>query len=357
MKTQRLFVLLMIMGFQTAFADPVVRQQTNMPNSTEQAIFGTPNYTTAPINNPDEKSIGKPVNARVVLKHKDLSRLSKMARDGNINAANAIKNAANEGDSNAALQYGYLAHTGKLPSMGTNYAIAMKAYKKAARQKDKNGQELGYLGNHLAAYNIGEMYQQGQGVPQSASEAYRWFKIANEAYQEKNANRSFYPAAVQMARALQSGVGVARDDKAAIQLWQSLMRENVPEAMTQYANMVLAGRGGMIKNPSIAISNYTLAANRWDLEAMQALAVLHTKGDSVAFEANLIESAKWYIILATVNKKKFGGKERAALAKLKNEHERKTVQRIAHNWLTQHATIPEPFDYTVPLSEEPKRYY
>ena len=346
MKTKHLFVVLAIMGaFQVAFADP-----------TEQEIFGTTNKTPAPTNSPASASISKPVNSRVVLNHQDLRRLSKMARDGNINAANAIKNAANEGDSNAALQYGYLAHTGKLPLIGTNYAVAMKAYKKAARQKDEQGQELGYLGNHLAAYNIGVMYQQGQGVPKSASEAYRWFKIANEAYQERNTNRVFYPAGVQMARMLQTGVGVVKDDKAALQVWHSLVRERVPEAMTQYANMVLAGRGGVIKNPSIAMNNYTLAANKWDLEAMQALAVLHTKGDGVAFETNLIESAKWYIILATVNKKKFAGKERAALAKLKNEHEQKTAQRIAHNWLTQHATIPEPFDYTVPLNEEPKTY-
>lgn len=336
---------------QGAFANPVTPQQQPV-NTYEQAVFGNTPQAKPQIK---PKNVAKPIEDKQVLSSKDLRRLIKTAQDGNITAANAIKEAANNGDRQAALQYGYLVHTGKLPSMGTNYAVAMKAYKKAARQRDELGNEIGYLGNYIAAYNIGIMYQQGQGVPHSAIEAYRWFKIANEAYAEQRPNRMFYPAAVQMARALQSGVGVARDDKAALQMWLKASKEGSPDAMVGYANMVAQGRG-TIQNPNVAFQYYKRAADNWNLDAIMALAQMYAKGDGISREPNLKESAKWYIVLATVNKKKFGGKERLALSKL-SEQDQKSAKGLALSWLTNHSTIPEPFDYTVPLSEEPKRYY
>ena len=341
MKIQRLFVLLMIMGFQVAFANPTDSQQ-----AAEQAVFGTP-----PVGQPySSSSVAPPVVSVQRLKPQDLRRYIKSAQDGNINAANLIKEAANGGDKDAALQYGYLAHIGKLPAVGTNYPIAMKAYKKAARQKDAQGNEVGYLGNHLAAYNIGVMYLQGQGVPQSNNEAYRWFKIANEAYQEKRSNHVFFPAAVQMARALQSGVGVARDDKAAVKMWRAAADERCPDAMTGYAKMVMVGRG-TIQNPTVAYSYLNSAANKWNLEAIELLANHTARGNMLNMEPNLSESAKWYIILAGVNKKKFAGKARVALSKL-DEKEQKRVRQRAYAWLSNHSTMPEPFDYTVPLNDE-----
>ena len=350
MKMRFCSVLIMLLGFQVALADPATPEQPN--HTYEQAVFGnTPQ--TQPQMKP--KNVAKPIEDKRVLSSKDLRRLVKTAKDGNITAANAIKEAANSGDSNAALHYGYLAHTGKLPTMGTNYALAMKAYKKATRQKDELGNEVGYLGNYIATYNIGIMYQQGQGVPQSASEAYRWFRISNEAYKEQRPNRVFYPATVQMARALQTGVGVARDDKAAVQMWLAAAKEGSPDAMLGYANMVVAGRG-TIQNPSIAFQYYTRAANHWNLDAMVALAQMYAKGDGISREPNLKESAKWYIILATVNKKKFGGKERLALSKL-SEQDQKSAKGLALSWLTNHNAVPEPFDYTVPLNEEPRNYH
>ena len=355
MKMRFCAVLITALGFQVAFADPATPEQSNSPTTYEQAVFGTaPQHQQSSYPaKPQAKDIAKPVGNKLILPGKDLRRLIKAAQDGNVTAANAIKDAANEGDSNAALAYGYLSHIGKLPGLGTNYATAMKAYKKAARQKDKQGQELGYLGNYLATYNIAVMYQQGQGVPQNASEAYRWFRITNEAYSEQFPNRVFYPAAIQMARALQTGIGTPRDDKAAVQMWLAAAKEGSPDAMVGYANMVAAGRG-TIKNPSIAFSYYKRAADKWNLEAIEAMAKLTAKGDGISREPNLKESAKWYIILATV-KKKFGGKERAALSQLSLK-EQKAVKEAALLWLSFHNQVPEPFDYTQPLNAYPKTY-
>lgn len=336
-KNKLLFLLTSILSV-FANAQPVA---TNNPN--EQAVFGT------------QQTQNKPVNNRpVTLKAKELSRLVKSTMDGNVTAAEMIKEAANRGDTNAALQYGYLAHTGKLPNTGTDYAIAMKAYRKATRQKNNQGQEIGFLGNHLAAYNIGLMYLNGEGVAKNSNEAYRWFKISNDSYQERYTNRVFFPAAIQMAKMLETGTGVTRDDKEAVKLWLSATKENSPDAMLGYAKMVLAGRG-TIKNPSVAINYLTRAANKWNIEAMAILANLYAKNTAVDNKTNLVEAGKWYVILSTVDKK-YSSKARSVLAKLP-ETDRKSVQRLANSWLSLHANMPEAFDFNKPLNAEPIKIY
>lgn len=333
LKKIMVIVSVAVCGFQVAHANP----------NAEQVVFG--NQSTKQ---------GNQLQRRKVLKANELKTLMKSAINGNVNAANKIKEYANYGDREAALQYGYLAHIGKLPGVGTDYAKAMQAYRKATRQKDQNGQEIGFLANHLAAYNIGVMYQNGQGVGKNAAEAYHWFKISNDAYQERHPNQVFFPAAVHMARALQSGVGVARDDKQALKLWDTIVRfSGLPEAFVRYADMVLMGRGTP-KNPAVAISYYKRAADRWSLEGIEKLAMLQTKG-GVGIEPNLAEAAKWYIVLANVNRK-FAGKERTALGKLKTDKERKYVQTLAMSWLSTHGTMPEPFDFSKPLNEDPQKF-
>ena len=70
---------------------------------------------------------------------------------GDMLYASRLKDAANNGNPWAALQYGYLAHKGQLPGLkGPDYALAYKAYMKAVKNPDGS-----LTGNHLAAYNIG----------------------------------------------------------------------------------------------------------------------------------------------------------------------------------------------------------
>ncbi|HRM21822.1 MAG TPA: hypothetical protein PL031_04675, partial [Neisseria sp.] len=78
---------------------------------------------------------------------------------GDMLYASRLKDAANNGNPWAALQYGYLAHKGQLPGLkAPDYALAYKAYMKAVKNPDGS-----LTGNHLAAYNIGLMYFFGSG--------------------------------------------------------------------------------------------------------------------------------------------------------------------------------------------------
>ena len=349
---KKLPLLLMIMSFQVAHANPDTPQTppqngVNGVNATEQAIFGMPNNPANPQNAQPLQPKPKAVDSQ------ELKRLFNAAQDGNVVAADKIKQAANNGNRNAALIYGYLAHTGKLPDSGTNYATALKAYKMAARIKDKQGDEIGFYGNHLAAYNIGIMYLNGQGVPKSATEAYRWFKIANDTYLEKSHGEVFYPAAYHIANALQTGVGTPRDDKEAVIVWRKMASQKVPDANLAYAKMAIAGRG-MIQNNSIAINQLKLAAEKWNIEAMLLLIKLHEKGDGVTQKPNKVAVAKWYIVLAAASKK-YKGKAQSALEALKPEQQQQAKKEAAI-FLNTRSTVPDPFDYNAPLFQNPRKY-
>ncbi|MBQ9184240.1 MAG: sel1 repeat family protein [Neisseriaceae bacterium] len=351
MKKSLLFI--MLASVQAAFSNPDTPQTLpqNGVNATEQAIFGVPNNPAYPYTQPQNEQ-PKPKKPKAI-DSQELKRLFRAAQEGNVAAAERIKQAANNNNRNAALLYGYLAHTGKLPGIGTNYATAMKAYKKAARQKDKQGNEIGFYGNHLAAYNIGLMYQQGQGVPQSANEAYRWFKIANDTYQEKKSSEVFFPAAYRLATALQTGVGTQRDDKEAVKMWKAIANSNKsPEANLAYAKMALAGQG-MTPNSSIAIDQLNEAAKSWNMEAMLMLIKLYEKGEGTTGKPNKVAVAKWYIVLAAASKK-YKGKAAAALSALPQDDQR-IAQKEANVFLNNRSILPDPFDYKVPLYENPNR--
>ncbi|MBR5940839.1 MAG: sel1 repeat family protein [Neisseriaceae bacterium] len=351
---KKLLPLLLMMSFQAAWANPDTPQTPpqNGVNSTEQAVFGMP--PNNPANPYAQPQHAKPVQPKPpTIDSKELKRLFNAAQDGNAVAADKIKQAANNNNRNAALLYGYLAHTGKLPEQGTNYATAMKAYKMAARTKDKQGEEIGFYGNHLATYNIGLMYLQGQGVPQSATEAYRWFKIANDTYLEKSHGEVFYPAVYHIATALQTGVGTGRDDKKAVIMWRRMASQKVPEANLEYAKMAIAGRG-MIQNHSIAINQLKLAAERWNIEAILLLIKLHEKGDGVTQKPNKVAVAKWYIVLAVASKK-YKGKAQSALEALKPEQQQQAKKEAAI-FLNTRSTVPDPFDYKAPLFQNPRKY-
>ena len=347
MKKTLLFITLA--SFQAAFANPNATP-SDAVNSTEQAIFGVPNNPAYPYTQP-QYAQPKPEKPKAI-DFQELNRLFRAAQDGNLVAAEKVKAAANSHNRNAALRYGYLAHTGKLPSVGTNYAIAMKAYKMAARIKDKQGDEIGFYGNHLAAYNIGLMYLQGQGVPQSHNEAYRWFVIANDAYQEKSYGEVFYPAAYHIATALQTGIGTQQDDKEAVIMWRRMAGQKVPEANLAYAKMAMAGRG-MIQNQSVAMNQLKQAAEKWNVEAILLLIKLHEKGDNLTHKPDKVAVAKWYIVLAAASKK-YKGKAAAALETLKPEQQQQ-AKKEATLFLNSRSTIPDPFDYKAPLYENPSR--
>ena len=93
-------------------------------------------------------------------------QLYAQAASGNNPAAlQSLQAAANNGDANAQFQLGFLYNSGQ--GVPQDAAQAAAWYLKAADQGDANAQ-----------FNLGVLYVQGQGVPQDYAQAAAWFRKA-----------------------------------------------------------------------------------------------------------------------------------------------------------------------------------
>ena len=96
--------------------------------------------------------------------------------------------------------------------MPQDYAAAVSWYRKAADQ-----------GNADAQYNLGVMYDQGQGVPQDYAAAVSWFR--------KAADQGYAHAQFNLGLMYDEGQGVPQD-YAQAHMWFNLAAANLPERET-----------------------------------------------------------------------------------------------------------------------------
>ena len=121
-----------------------------------------------------------------------------------------------------------------------DYAIAFKGFKKLAEQ-----------GIAKAQFNLGEMYNQGIGVPQDYKEAFRWHKLAAE--------QGIANAQNNVGNMYRKGHGVPKDYKEAIR-WYTLAAEQ-GNAHAQY------GLGFMYVKGQGVIQDQVYAHMWWNISA------------------------------------------------------------------------------------------
>jgi hypothetical protein len=105
-----------------------------------------------------------------------------------------FQTAANDGDTSAQTNLGYLYDRGL--GAEVNSKLAAEWYTKAAE-----------AGNALAQHNLGDMYLRGQGVSQNDATALEWFK--------KAAAQGQTGAEIKLAYMLAEGRGTAKDVESA----------------------------------------------------------------------------------------------------------------------------------------------
>ena len=258
-----------------------------------------------------------------------------------------LRDAANKGNPWASLQYGYLAHQGRIPgSKGPDYALAHKAYMKAVKNPDGS-----LTANHLAAYNLGLLYYFGGGpIKPDGKTALKWFQTANQAFSEQKRSQQqavFWPAAIYAANILERGhAGVAPDPKRARVYWQRAAAQRDPAALYGYGHSIFR------ENPYAAVNYYQRAADRWHIGAMVALAHYYAKGDKLR-KADLVQATRWMQIAASVDGRYKGYAQRMMAALPENQQ--KQVAQSASSWLRRRGIRPEPFPYAAPLNDDPPR--
>ena len=161
--------------------------------------------------------------------------------------------------------------TAMLLSQG-KYAEAQRLNRKAADQ-----------GNPVAQYNLGDIYDNGQGVPKDSAEAFRWFHQA--------ADQGHAEAQAILGRMYANGEGVDKDPVAAVKWSLRAAEQGQIYAQCNLANAYAEGKG-VLQDRSEAIKWYRLAAAQGHSGAQASLGRIYLDGLGVPKDET--EAALWF---------------------------------------------------------------
>jgi TPR repeat protein len=157
-----------------------------------------------------------------------------------------------------------------------NYAEAAKWYRLAAAQ-----------GNAGAQLNLGLMYDEGHGVHQDYSEAMKWYRLAAA---QGNAGAQF-----NLGVMYTFGQGVQQNYAEAAKWYLLAAAHGDAHAQFNLGLMYAQGRG-VKQNYAEAVKWYRLAAAQGEAGAQANLGVMYDTGHGVA--TNYVEAVKWYRLAA-----------------------------------------------------------
>jgi hypothetical protein len=271
--------------------------------------------------------------------------LYRSAASGSTEALEELRAKANEGDRWAALQFGYLHHTGRAPKVGKDIKVAMKAYRIACKLP---GDATAITGNSLAAYNMGLIYLYGEdGVKIDATEAVRWLQAA-----AGDESHVLVHAAMNLANLYEFGYdNVARDAAESLRWYRVAAARNEAYALYKLGRCLMEGIG-TAPNTVDGKLKLNAAAELWSLPAMEYLAMQAMAGKGLQ-DKNPAEAAKW-LLIAAEGDPRYGGAANARLPKLPKDQQEKTRQ-AARAWIRGHTKVPQQNDYKLPLNLDPYR--
>jgi TPR repeat protein len=105
-----------------------------------------------------------------------------------------------------------------------DYATAMREWKPLAEG-----------GNASAQFNLGLMYEYGQGVPQNDKTAVKWYRLAAE--------QGFASAQFNLGLMYENGRGVPQNDKTAVKWWKLAVEQGDAYAQNNLGVMYAFGKG------------------------------------------------------------------------------------------------------------------
>lgn len=138
-------------------------------------------------------------------------------------------------------------------------------------------------GDAVSQFNLGLMYDSGQGVTQDYQEAVRWYRLA--------AAQGVANAQFNLAVMYANGYGVAQDYQEAIRLYQTLAEQGEGDAQTKLGLMY-----AKTQDYQEATRWYRLAAENGDAAASFLLADMYYYGQGVTQDYQ--EAVRWYQLAA-----------------------------------------------------------
>lgn len=128
-------------------------------------------------------------------------------------------------------------------------------------------------GSSVASFQIGTMYERGEGVKPNMGEAVRWY--------EKAAERGSAAAAKRLAILYYDGEGVEKSPERVIKYYWRAGELGGTDAYFTLGQILWSGRMGP-RDPAKAMEAFRKAAERGDAAALNALGIGYDFGDGVA---------------------------------------------------------------------------
>jgi localization factor PodJL len=138
-----------------------------------------------------------------------------------------------------------------------------------------------------AEYEMGVRFADGRGVPQSLTEAARWFELAADA--------GFVPAQFRLGSLKEKGEGIRKDVQAARRLYLAAAAKGHAKAMHNLAVLYAEGLDGR-PDYKAASEWFRKAAGYGVTDSQYNLAILFARG--IGLQTNLVESYRWFALAA-----------------------------------------------------------
>ena len=179
-------------------------------------------------------------------------------------------------------------------------------------------------GDADAQYELGRMYNKGEGVPPDGQEAVRWLQLAAE---QGNAN-----AQNKLGVMYANGEGVSQDYQEAGRWFRLAAEQGNALAQNNLGRMYNKGEG-MPQNYGEAARWYRLAAEQGNANAQAVLGAMYVTGEGVP--QDYVQSHKWINLAAsqtTPEKAEDNRSLRDQLAELMTAPQVADAQRLAREW-------------------------
>ncbi|MCB9967552.1 MAG: SEL1-like repeat protein [Geminicoccaceae bacterium] len=177
---------------------------------------------------------------------------------------------AQTGDRAAQYNIGLLYDFGN--GVPQDYTEAARWYRRAAEQGDATAQ-----------FNLGLMYARGEGVPENDAEAVKWYRRAAE---QDNAQAQF-----NLGNMYRRGEGVPRNDAEAVRWYRHAAEQDYASAQLNLGFMYDFGEG-VPENDAEAVRWYRRAADKGNATAQSNLGTMYRRGEGVP--KNAAEAVRWY---------------------------------------------------------------
>ncbi|HWT99194.1 MAG TPA: hypothetical protein VN229_16310, partial [Terriglobales bacterium] len=164
------------------------------------------------------------------------------------------------------------------------------------------------LGNPVAAYNLGKIYENGgDGVPQNYGQAIVWYKLAGDvgAMPTQFDGRALGPDAADLifaaqlyaqynlGRLYEAGKGTQQDVATAVQWYQRAAQQDLDVAQQRLVHIFREGEGAVAPNPVESTKWLERLAQGGNVPAMSDLGTAYLQG--IGVEKNAKIAHDWYL--------------------------------------------------------------